>query len=365
MVEFSGLEINLTLLLVFCLVTGVITGVTGVGGAFVLTPALIMLGVPAHQAVGTVIAWVSANALLVLLMHRRQGNVDLKLGFTVALATVLGIEIGVRLLNSVGDPAMANRLVLGLLLGLLGAVSLYMLSEFCRRKRVLDNALLKDGRLPHAMPTTAVASRLQRLDLPPVMHFRHAGIRLSVWLVIPSGILIGILAGFTGSGGGFITVPVLVYLFGLQPLTAVGTALVQVAIAAGYGALRHGLSGNLMASLFLVMLASSFIGARFGSRLTPYLRGIGIRLLLAMTTLVAALGILAKVIQINLPATADADAGMLPALLLLTGLILVVLLALTLDYYGRRYRRGRPVPRWVSPLISHQMDTPHPENPER
>jgi uncharacterized protein len=356
MVEFSGIEINLVLLVLFCLVTGLISGVTGVGGAFILTPALIMLGIPAHQAVGTVLAWVSANALLVLLMHRRQGNVDLKLGITVAVATMLGIEIGVRLLNSVTDPAAANRWVLGMLLALLCTVSLYMLTEFFRRKRALDHALLKDGSLPPAMPVTAVANRLQRIYLPPIMHFSHSGIRLSVWLLIPSGILIGVLAGFTGSGGGFITVPVLVYLFGVQPLTAVGTALVQVALAAGYGALRHGLAGNVVLPFFLIMLAASFIGAQFGSHVTRYLRGIGIRLLLALTTLVAAIGILAKVIQTG---------GTLAALLMLAGLILVALLTGTLYYYGRRYRRGVPVPRWVSPLIAHDLAASEPENRTR
>ena len=355
MVEFSGYEINLILLVAFCLVTGVITGVIGVGGAFILTPVLIMLGIPAHQAVGTVLAWVSANALLVLLRHRRQGNVDLKLGLTVALSTILGIEIGVRLLNGVGDTDAANLLVLCLLLGLLSGVSLYMLVEIFRRRRVPDGTPLIAGGLPLVVPSGIVTNRVQRLHLPPMMRFSHSGIRLSAWSLIFSGILVGVLAGFTGSGGGFITVPLMVYVFGLQPLAAVGTALVQVALAAGYGALRHGLDGNVVPSLLLVMLASSFIGAQFGTRLTRYLRGIAIRLLLAMTTLVAAAGILTKVIQIRVPGAADAS-GISPATLVtLSGLVLVLALLLSIYYYARRNLRGARVPRWVGGLLVQKV----------
>jgi uncharacterized membrane protein YfcA len=94
-----GVEINLFLLALIGLGAGILSGFTGVGGAFVITPALIVLGFPANFAVGTSLAWVLGNAIIGAFRHRKLGNVDVKLGLVFLVATIGGVEVGVRILG--------------------------------------------------------------------------------------------------------------------------------------------------------------------------------------------------------------------------------------------------------------------------
>jgi hypothetical protein len=128
-----------------------------------------------------------------------------------------------------------------------------------------------------------------------------------------------------------------------------------VATAAGYGALRHGLSGNVVPLLLLVMLSSSIPVAQVGARLVRYLHGNTIRLLLALTMLVCGIGVMVQLAQQNMASPFGGAA--LPTQLALVGLVLVVTLALLLNYYARRYRHGARIPGWARSLVIPEKET--------
>ena len=94
-----GVEINVFLLVLFGLAVGVLSGFIGVGGGYLMTPGLIILGFPANFAVGTSLAWITGSAIIGTLRHRQLGNVDMKLGLVMVAGTMCGVEVGVRLLN--------------------------------------------------------------------------------------------------------------------------------------------------------------------------------------------------------------------------------------------------------------------------
>ena len=249
-----GVEINILLLLFVGLGAGILSGFTGVGGAFIVTPALIVLGFPANYAVGTSLAWVVGKSVIAALGHRKLGNVDMKLGLVLLLAVMGGIEVGVRILNWTGSIAMADEVVLSTSIVMLLIVGSYTLAESIARKRQLDKILVKQEKLPPPMRVASLPQKLQSINLPPMLHFAQSEVTISLWVILAVGFFIGILSGLIGVGGGFIMVPSLVYLIGLPSFMAVGTDLFQIIFSASYGTIRHTMSGNIIIAAAFIMV---------------------------------------------------------------------------------------------------------------
>ncbi len=124
-----GTEINLPLLILLGFSVGTISGFAGVGGGFLMTPALMILGFPAQFAVGTSLIWVMCNSIVGTIRHRQHGNVDVKLGLIITSASMFGVEIGVRALNWVKNLGLAEAAVLAVSMIVLLAIGGYTLSE--------------------------------------------------------------------------------------------------------------------------------------------------------------------------------------------------------------------------------------------
>ena len=199
--ELPGVEINLYLLVFTGLGAGIVSGFAGVGGGFFMTPALIILGFPANIAVGTSLAWVVGNCVVGAFRHGRQGNVDIKLGLVMIAAAMAGMEIGVRILNWITRMGLADEGVLSIAIVVLMIVGTYTLMESVRRKRQLDR-ILKRGEIAPPMGAPPLAQRIQRIKLPPMVHFSGARITISIWIVVAIGLITGMLAGVMGVGGG-------------------------------------------------------------------------------------------------------------------------------------------------------------------
>jgi len=155
----SGLEINIFLLVFLGLAVGIVSGFIGVGGGFLITPALIIVGFPASFAVGTSLAWVTGSALMGTLRHRQLGNIDLGLGICMIVGTMCGVEGGVRILNQVKEIGLAEHAVLSTSIGILLVIGIYTLREANKRKAALDIMVRKREKLPPAMRVLPISQK--------------------------------------------------------------------------------------------------------------------------------------------------------------------------------------------------------------
>ncbi|MBA7703698.1 hypothetical protein ES703_112491 [subsurface metagenome] len=351
--ELPGIDINIFLLIFIGLGAGIISGFAGIGGAFIVTPALIILGFPANLAVGTSLLWIVGNSVIAVLGHRKLGNVDMKLGLVLVVAAMSGMEVGVRILNWSRDIGLADQVVLSVSTCMLLIVGIYTLSEGIRRKKQLDKMLMKKEKLPPAMRATSLSQKFQRINIPPMLHFTKSAITISLWVILAMGFIIGILAGLIGVGGGFIMVPSLVYLIGLPSFMAVGTDLFQIIFSAAYGSIRHTMSGNIIIFAAFIMVLASSIGVRFGVSVTRYIRGVSVRLILGMSIVLFAIGTILKLLSILVEkATTLLEAGAVAVTFGSIGLVVIMILALFI--MAIRYYRGQYVPAWVESLVAKE-----------
>lgn len=346
-----GVEINTFLLVFIGLAVGMLSGFIGVGGGYLMTPALIILGLPANLAVGTSLTWLVGNSIIGTLKHRQLGNIDMKLGLLMIPGMMCGVELGVRLLNWTRSTRLTEVAVLSTSTVILVVVGTYTFQEVRKRKAQLDETLKKGRRLPSGEQLPSTAWRLQGLNMPPMVHFAKSTLAVSLWVILTIGFVTGMLAGFVGVGGGFIMVPSLIYFVGLPSFTAVGTSLFQIIFSASFGCIRHTMSGNvLIFHAFLIMLGSS-IGTQFGALTTQYVRGISMRYLLVVSILLCVVGSILKLIDLLLAVPAPwLQAG--AVVITFGGMGLVVAMIIVLYIMAIRYSHGQPVPAWIESLVA-------------
>ena len=348
-----GIDINPFFLASLGLAVGVVSGFVGVGGGFIITPALIILGFPANYAVGTSLVWVMGNSIIGTLRHRQLGNVDIKLGTIIMVCMMGGVEIGVRVLNWTEDLGLSDAAVLTVLICILFIVGVYMFWEITHTKAKLD-IVAGDQEISSAdVGAFPIADKIQRIRIPPMIYFVQSRVTVSLWLLLTIGLFTGILSGFIGVGGGFLMVPSLIYLIGLPSFMAVGTDLFQVVFSAAYGGIRHTLSANVFIFAAFIMLLGSSIGTQFGALATRYLRGIAMRYVLASTLLVAFLGSTLELVGIL---SGSAVSWLQTGVVVVTfsGLGVIIVMVVGLFIAAMRYNNGLSIPRWVASIVSRE-----------
>jgi uncharacterized membrane protein YfcA len=265
---------------------GILGGFFGVGGGFIAGPMMYLLGVPMNFVVGTDLAHMTGKSIVGMRRHWALGHVDLRLGAMMVMGTVPGVEIGARVIEYL--KVMGS---IDLVLGSTYIVILLLISAFTAWESLHALGMLKAG---HAQGKDTLAfsgpsRRMQSLRLPPMISFPHSGIaKISAWVVLGVGLLTGILAGMLGVGGGFIRMPMLVYVVGVPTHVAVGTDLFEIVISAGYGTLTHSFKGNVDILMALVMHTGAAVGAQIGAVATTYFAGPRIRLAFSLLPLLGA-----------------------------------------------------------------------------
>lgn len=277
------------LLVLLGFAVGVLGGFFGIGGAFMVTPTLNILGFPMAYAIGTDLAHVMGKSIIATLRHREFGNVDLKLGLFMIPGTVLGLEAGkdvILYLEEVGAVETYVRLIYILLLA---AVGVYMIYDCLRSRK-------HEGR--RGIPRERGGIRLSMMRFtkaPPMISLPRSGIKaISVWTVFFVAFGTGFLAGLLGVGGGFIRVPALIYLLGVPTLVAIGTDLFEIIFSAGTGAFLYALEGKVDIIAAAVMLLGASVGAQLGATATKYVKAESIRFYFAATLLSASISVLLK-----------------------------------------------------------------------
>jgi uncharacterized membrane protein YfcA len=273
----AGISISLPLLLAVGTVVGFLSGMFGVGGGFLITPILMMIGIPATVAAASGSCQMVATSSSGFAAHFRLGNVDMKLGAVLLLGGLGGAELGVhiiKLLRMLGEADLAITLTYIVVLSLVGS---YMFIESLQ-------SLRRGALVPRSQGV--VKSEIYFSRLPFQMDFPRSQVRHSILLPLVLGALVGTLAAIMGVGGGFLMVPMMVYLLGMPMHAAIGTDLFQIFFTCiGVTFMQATTNQTVDLVLALPLAAGSAIGAQMGARVSRYLRGEQLRILLALLVL--------------------------------------------------------------------------------
>lgn len=290
---FVGLEVSALLLVLLGFAVGVLGGFFGLGGAFMVTPALNILGFPMPYAIGTDLAHVTGKSIVATSRHRRLGNVDVKLGLIMILGTVPGVELGkdaILYLERIGTVDVTVRWVYILLLGFTGSYMIYDYARFRERRSARERVKEHLG--------TALSRKICSIQAPPMVSLPTSGIgAISMWAILLVAIATGFLAGFLGVGGGFVRVPALIYALGVPTTVAIGTDLFEIIFSAGSGAFLYALEGKVEIVGSAIMLLGAAFGAQLGTMATRQVESMSIRLYFAATILSASVSVLLKQIS--------------------------------------------------------------------
>lgn len=253
-------EVSLSLLMLIGLglAVGILSGLFGIGGGFVLTPMLILLGIQPGIAVGTGTALVTASSVTGALGHWRRRNVDLTLGAVLVIGGLVGVLIGVRLqqaLKALGQLDLFTTLTYVVLLGVIGVLMLVESTQALRSRAKAGTAPPKRRGAHH--------SWIQGL---PVKHrFRVAKLYMSILPPIGLGILIGWLTAIMGVGGGFLLVPALIYVLRVPTRIAFGTSAFQIIFVTAFATLMQATQNYTVDVLMAApLIAGGVTGAQIG-----------------------------------------------------------------------------------------------------
>jgi len=286
----AGLSINLFLLVGAGAMIGFLSGLLGVGGGFLLTPILIMIGIPPTVAAASDSCQIVGASSSGAAAHFRLGNVDYRMGGILLLGGLTGAAIGVRIIRVLRMMGNADLLISLTYIFVLGTVGTLMFLSSIRN--------LRRGTMPVGGRSHRPAGRTILDRLPFQVSFPHSGVRHSILVPFFACVLVGTLAAIMGVGGGFMMVPMMVYLLRMPPHVAVGTDLFQIIFtSAGITFLQATTNYTVDIVLALLLAAGSTIGAQVGARVSRLLRGEHLMIILAVMALLVTVKMIIGVVS--------------------------------------------------------------------
>ncbi len=254
---------------------GLLSGIFGVGGGFLLTPLLMFMGIPPAVAVSTGANQVLGSSVSGVLAHWRRGNVDVRMGVLLLSGGFVGSAVGVYLFALLKKLGQIDLVISLTYVGFLGGVGALMLIESV-------HALMgaKAGK-------TVRKKRMSWHGWPLRMRFPRSRLYVSAIPPVAVGVFGGVLAAIMGVGGGFVMVPLMIYVLGMPTAVVVGTSLFQIIFVTANVTFMQSLSTQTVdVVLALILLVGGAVGAQIGARIGMKLRGEQLRILLALLVLV-------------------------------------------------------------------------------
>lgn len=279
--EFSA---NVLVLLGIGASVGVLSGVFGVGGGFLLTPVLLFIGIPPPVAVASGANQVVGASVSGVIAHWGRGNVDVKMGLILLVGGLVGSSFGVwlfGLLKALGYIDLVISISYVIMLVAIGALMLVeSIGTLVKRRR--SGGARSGSRGP--------GHHTWMHRLPFKMRFRKSMLYISALLPLGLGFAVGVLSAIMGVGGGFAMVPAMIYFLGMPTRVVVGTSLFQVIfVTANVTVLQAVYTRTVDVVLAMLLLVGGVIGAQLGVRLGAKLAAEQLRILLAL--LVIAVGV--------------------------------------------------------------------------
>ncbi len=302
----AGVSIFWPGLIILGLGVGMIGGFFGMGGGWMVTPGLNILGFPMAFAIGTDITQMAGPSLISSIRHSKFGNIDYRLGLIMVGGTVAGFECGAQMIMWLERIGKVDVYVRSGYLVLLTLIAWLVFADLAKKRRKEREALASGRKLDALTTGIEWHKTLHKIKIPPVVHFRKAGIRCSAWLPMSVSFVTGLLAGVLGIGGGLIRMPALIYLVGCPTHIAVGTDLFEVAISGLYGAGSYSYKGRTELLAAVIMVLGASVGAQIGSVATKYVKGYGIRLFFGIAVIGCGISIIMKLIGGAYPGLAPA-----------------------------------------------------------
>lgn len=282
----AEISVNIFLVLGLGGAVGLLSGLFGVGGGFLMTPLLIFIGVPPTVAVGTQSVQIVASSVSGVLAHMRRNNVDFLMGGLLTAGGVIGSSLGVWLFSLLRDTGHIDlTITLGYVI-FLGVVGGFMLAESLpgvlkRRPVALASAVRGPGR------------HTWMHGLPFKVRFRRSKLYLSALLPGAIGFLVGLLVAVMGVGGGFLMVPAMIYLLGMPTQVVIGTSLFQITFVTAVTALLQAMvNQSVDVVLAFLLLVIAVLSAQVGARLSSRMKSEHLRIMLAAMVLAVALRLL-------------------------------------------------------------------------
>lgn len=288
----AGNSVNIIIIFGLGGFVGLLSGIFGVGGGFLMTPLLIMFGIPPTVAAASDSNQIVGASTSGTLAHWRLGNVDFKMGFLLLIGGIIGGTVGVQIIKVLRATGNADFLISITYVLMLGGVGSYMFVESLQALR-RDKDKGKDI-ASEAKPKKKSGYARMLGKLPWQSRFHKSGIEISLLLPLIFGTLVGILAAIMGVGGGFIMVPVMVYMLRMPMHVVVGTSLFQILFTCINVTIMQANSNHTVDFvLALLLLLGSTIGAQIGTRVSKKLKGDQLKILLATLVLLVCAKMLA------------------------------------------------------------------------
>jgi len=288
----AGISVHVLILFSLGLGVGFLSGLFGVGGGFLLTPLLIMIGIPPTVAAASDSNQIVAASTSGTLAHWRRNNVDLKMGLILLIGGVIGGTIGVQIIKILRTTGNAGFVIKMIYIVMLGIIGIYMFQESLHKLRAPLENVGETARENSGIDRKKKISKISQAyqSLPFQTHFQKSGVTISILVPLFLGILVGILAAIMGVGGGFIMVPVMVYMLRMPMHVVVGTSLFQILFTCiSVTFLQSYYNQTVDIVLALILLFGSTIGAQIGAKVSDRLNADQLKIILASIVLLVML----------------------------------------------------------------------------
>lgn len=273
----AEIPVNALLIIAISGAIGFISGLVGVGGGFIMTPALIFLGIPPPIAVATQASQVTASSLSGVIAHARRRGLDLRMGLLLTIGGVAGSTLGVWLFATMQRLGHLDLLIAVFYVVFLSIIGALMLWESMRSLR---------RRARGSLPPRRSRKRGFAHRLPFRMRFPQSGLYISILPPIAIGLVTGVLAAIMGVGGGFIIVPAMIYLLRMPSQVVVGTSLFSIVIVASLVTVLQSVQTRTVdLALAALLMLGGVVGAQLGARVGARLKAEELRVILSVIVL--------------------------------------------------------------------------------
>lgn len=278
----ANLSVNALVIIGLGLLTGVLSGMFGVGGGFLTTPLMIFYGIPPTVAAASAASQVTGASVSGVFAHSRRGGVDYQMGAVLVVGGLLGTGLGAVLFNLLQRLGQIDTVINVLYVGMLGSIGTIMARE--------SIATLRASRSGEAMPAAKRRHHPLVANLPFRWRFYRSGLYISPLAPLLLGLVVGVLTMLMGIGGGFIMVPAMLYLLGMSAQVVVGTSLFQILFVTMATTMTHALTTHAVDLVLAgLLLLGSVSGAQLGAQLAQRVKPERLRLILAVVVLGVAL----------------------------------------------------------------------------
>jgi len=252
----AEISINIYLLISLGIGIGFISGLFGIGGGFITSPLLILVGIPPTVAVGTTTVQVFASTSTGVISHFQKKNIDYQISFTMIAGGIFGTLAGVLLLSSLKNIGLIDNYLNAIYIVLLLGTALFILYETAKINLIHKNKKFK------------LHQHSWIHGLPIKIKYRKSKLYISILAPLSIGYLIGMLTGLTGIGGGFILIPCMIYILGMKTISVIGSSLLNITVVALISLfLQIYINQNIDFVLAIFLIISSSIGAAIASRI--------------------------------------------------------------------------------------------------